>query len=164
MRRILTAKIILMTILMGLGLAGCFFHFGPLILSPGRDRVLAEMQVGPADHLYIVAHRTPYVMEPYEVNLYRVRGRTNFFVCFLSSKDSYWWACSLRRTSNQDLVEIRSGLDGLKSLYSLTSGVVTSSHKMMNGSSTYRAEFVNWTVPDIVRQRENAVAHEGEVS
>ncbi len=111
------------------------------------------MRLQNGDLLYIVAHRTTSIVDTYEVCLYRVNQNTNFFVCFLGGKDSYWWGCSLRpdASSNSVLIHV-FGMDVAK--YSTTDGQVIWKDKTMGKFPSYRIDGVNvsWPVPAVVQE------------
>jgi len=144
----------IVAVLLCIGLFGCLFQFGPPSILPGDDRILATMRIADGDSLYIVAHRTSSLLKTYEVSLYRVLERTNFFVCFLGNKEPYWWGCSLRRTSIPERIEIRVGWAALAT-YSLPNGIVISEDKVLDGRPTYRMDGVKvtWPVPKVLLKK-----------
>ena len=80
----------------------CIWHFGPLEIQTGEDRILGSLELQEGDKLFLVAHRTTSLVDAYVVSLFRVHQKTNFSVCWLGHEDSYWWGSSLQSIQNSE--------------------------------------------------------------
>ena len=85
------------------------YHFGPLDITAGQNRVISSFHSATGSRFYVVAHRTKRPIEAYEINLYKVDDQTNVFWYYLGHQESFWWGCSLKQTIGvPDELDIRS--------------------------------------------------------
>ena len=84
------------------------FHVGPFGVNPGDNILLARLSLTTGPTFYVVAHRTTYTTEPYEVTLYKIEQGSNASSYYLSFEDSYWWNCSIRSNGSSGEIEIRA--------------------------------------------------------
>jgi hypothetical protein len=129
------------------------FHLGPFGIRPGDDITLAQARLTNGDQLFVVAHRTQSVAEPYEVTLYRLEATGEAVQYWMGYEDSYWWACSIRPTTNSSVLQIRA--DGSPAaFYSLPEATLTLADNYYHyGVQTGRRVPVG-AVPLIIARRE----------
>jgi hypothetical protein len=89
-----------------------------------QDFVLASAAVAPGDRLYLTAHRTGDWIKAYEVTVLRVTSSSNVSVCFIGSKEAYWWGASLEAAATSDDVSVRA-FGAKVGTYSLSTGSYT---------------------------------------
>lgn len=102
--KIAATLLLVIALLLGVRL----FHLGPFGVRPGDDVVLARFTVKNGVRLFIVAHRTRSVIEPYEVTLYRTEKNGDVFTYWMGYEDSFWWACSIRPSDSPSDLHIRA--------------------------------------------------------
>jgi hypothetical protein len=102
---------VVLALLFGLRL----FQLGPFGIRAGDDLVLARTTLAGGARLFVVAHRTESIAEPYEVTLYRVEPDDKVFLYWMGYEDSFWWGCSIRSDQDASLLQIRA--DGSVAAY-----------------------------------------------
>lgn len=111
------------------------YHLGPIGIKAGDERVLANHQLANGDRLFIIAHRTESWIEPYNIRLYRVHQETNYFVCFLSHEDAYWWGCSFIHPGAGDDIGIKAFGISLATYVASNHSVVWNDHNRPSSPS-----------------------------
>jgi hypothetical protein len=84
------------------------FHLGPPWAFFRPYTLMASLVLADGNTLCVISHRTPYILEPYEVNLYRIWPDGTWGRFYLSHEDSYWWGASLHRDAKTGQIHIRA--------------------------------------------------------
>jgi hypothetical protein len=121
------------------------FHLGPPTVSIGDDLVLARSTLTNGAQLFVVAHRTDTIFEPYEVTLYRVRPDGEIYLYWMGYEDSFWWRCSIRPDQDPTRLQIRA------------IGSVTAYYKIDDGSLTFPDDYYHYGVQTGRRGESNRV-------
>lgn len=104
------------------------FHFGPLGIKSGDDRMLASAKLADASSVFIIAHRTGHFIDAYEVTLYRVSSPNDIYINWLGYEDGYWWGCNLKFGVKSNILEIHA-FGRLMAEYDISTGNVKWSDK-----------------------------------
>jgi hypothetical protein len=108
MKRTLQLAALVAALIIGLPLGIFIFHTGPPGISAGTDIVLARFALTNGTRLCVIGHRADSYTEPYDFRLYRTEPSGEVFVYWMGYEDSFWWRCSIRRTSDPSTLDIRA--------------------------------------------------------